>query len=131
MGITNQGLEDMVAGAVGSLATPYSNANAHIGAGGGAGATGAFAKTQTDLQGASKTRKAMDATFPTVSGTPAAVITAKSTFATGDANYAWDEVALFNASSAGRMFSRLVQSFGTKTSSAVWVMTLTVTPTLP
>jgi hypothetical protein len=128
VGITNQGLEDMVSGAVGALATPYTNANAYIGVGNG---TAAFAKTQTDLQGASKKRNAMDATFPTVSGTPAATITAKATFATGDANFAWEEVSLFNASTAGRMFSRLVQAFGTKTSAAVWVMTLTVTPTLP
>lgn len=131
MPITNVGLEDMVSGLLGSLATAYNNANAYLGVGGGAGATTAFAKTQTDLQGASKARKAMDATYPTQSGSPNATITARSTYQNADANYTWDEVGFFNASTAGRMYSRLVQALGTKTSAAVWQLTYTVTPTLP
>ena len=129
MPITNQGLEDMVSGAfTAGLAAPFTNANAHLGVGNG---TTAFSKTHTDLQGASKARKAMDSTYPTISGTPASTATLRATFATGDANFAWEEVAAFNAAAAGRMFSRLVQALGTKTSSAVWQLTYTVTPTLP
>ena len=128
MAITNQGLEDLVAGLVGALSTAYNNANAHTGVGSG---TTAFSKTHTDLQGASKARKAMDATYPTVTGTPAAIMTFRSTYETGDANFAWEEIAVFNASSSGRMAARVVSSQGTKTSAAVWQLTYTVTPTLP
>lgn len=95
---------------IGAAGTVFSNANAHIGIGNG---TTAPAVGQTDLQGASKTRKAMEATFPSRAGQ---VMTFKSVFGTGDANYAWEEIALFNASTAGDMFSRsLVTNPFTKT----------------
>lgn len=110
--------------------TYFNNGNAHIGVGGGAGATTAAADTQTDLAGASKTRKAMDATYPLhtdSTGTAGSKsITFRSTFATGDANYAWDEWGIFNASSAGRMLNRKVEALGTKTSAATWVLTITL-----
>lgn len=114
---------DMAADAIigGSSYTKFNNANAHLGAGSG---NTAFSATHTDLQGASKTRKAMDATYPSRS---ANVVTYKSTFATGDANYAWEEIGVFNASSGSEMMSRHVASLGTKTSSASWVLTLTQT----
>jgi hypothetical protein len=108
--------------------TAYSNANAYIGVG---DSTTAAAATQTDLQAATnKLRKAMDATYPlhtdgTTSG--AASIVFRSTFATTDANFAWQEWAVFNASSTGRMLNRKVESLGTKTSSAAWTLTVTIT----
>jgi hypothetical protein len=113
--------------AVGEAVTVFNNANAHIGVGGGAGATGGFAASQTDLQGASKTRKAMDATYPQRSTN---VLTFRSTFGTGDANYTWDEWAVFNAAAAGVMMNRKVEALGTKTSSATWQLTVTVTLTV-
>lgn len=106
--------------------TYFDNSNAHLGVG---DSSTAEAATQTDLQAATnKLRKAMDATYPshtdgTTSG--AASITFKSTFATTDANFTWNEWALFNASSSGRMLNRKVSSLGTKTSSASWVFTVT------
>ena len=91
----------------------------------------AVAATQTDLQAASnKTRKAMDATYPThTDGTTSAAASAvwKSTFGTGDANYAWNEAALFNGSSGGRMLNRKLVSMGTKTSADSWTLALTAT----
>ena len=108
--------------------TYFNNGNAYIGVG---DSSTAEAATQTDLQAASnKLRKAMDATYPqhtdaTTAG--AATITFKSTFATGDANYAWQEWAIFNGSSGGRMLNRKVQSLGTKTSASSWAFTVTVT----
>jgi hypothetical protein len=103
--------------------TAFNNANAYIGIGDSATAA---AVGQTDLQAASnKTRVAMDATFPSRSGQ---VMTFKSTFATGSANYAWNEIALFNASTAGTMFSRaLVTNPFTKTSGISVQATYTLT----
>lgn len=108
--------------------TYFNNGNAYLGVG---DSTTAEAATQTDLQAATnKLRKAMDATYPshtdaTTSG--AATITFKSTFATTDANFAWQEWGLFNGSSGGRMLNRKVSSLGTKTSAASWVFTVTLT----
>jgi len=105
--------------------TPFSNANSYIGVG---DSTTAFAAGQTDLQAASnKLRKAMDATYPTIATNQ---LTFRSTFATGDANFAWQEWGVFNASSAGTMMNRKVESLGTKTSAQSWQFTVTVTFTV-
>ena len=108
---------------IGAGGTVFSNANAYIGIGDSATAA---AVGQTDLQAATnKLRKAMDATFPSRASQ---VMTFKSTFASGDANYAWNEIGLFNASSAGSMFSRaLVTSPFTKTAGLSIVATYTLT----
>jgi hypothetical protein len=107
---------------IGAGGTVYSNANAHLGVG---DSNTAAAIGQTDLQAASnKLRKAMDSTYPQVA---ANVITFRSTFATGDANFAWEEVAAFNASSSGTMLNRKAQGMGTKVNTATWVLTMTVT----
>lgn len=108
--------------------TYFNNGNAYIGVG---DSSTAEAATQTDLQASTnKLRKAMDASNPahtdaTTSG--AATITFKSTFATTDANFAWNEWGIFNGSSGGRMLNRKVSSLGTKTSAASWVFTITIT----
>jgi len=115
---------DLIADAItgGSSYNKFSNANAYIGIG---DSSTAHAAAQTDLQAATnKTRKAMDATYPSRS---ANVLTWRSTFGTGDANYAWNERGVFNASSSGQMLSRKVISLGTKTSSASWQITCTDT----
>ncbi|NRQ31293.1 hypothetical protein HII36_05500 [Nonomuraea sp. NN258] len=112
--------------AAGQPLTYFNNANAHLGVGDG---TAAAAPTQTDLQGASKVRKPMDATYPqhadgTASGN--ATITFRGTFGTGDANFAWNEWAIFNAASGGRMLNRKQEALGTKTPAASWVLTVTL-----
>jgi hypothetical protein len=113
-------LLDLLAGAGG---TAFNAANAYIGIG---DSSTAAAVGQTDLQAASnKTRVAMDSTFPSRSGQ---VMTYKATFGTGVANYAWNEIALFNASSVGTMFSRaLVSSPFTKTAGLSIQATYTLT----
>lgn len=105
----------------------FNTTNGHIGVGTDAAtpATG----TQNDLIGASKLRKVMDSGFPThtdgvVSG--ASSITFKATFAPTDANFAWNEWGVFNASTGGRMLNRKVESLGTKTGSATWAFTVTL-----
>lgn len=118
----NTGLQleaDLLIGAGG---TAFNNANAYIGVGNG---TTAVSAAHTDLQGASKTRKAMDATFPSRASQ---TNTWKSTFATGDANYSWEEMAVFNASTAGIMLARaLVSAPFTKTSALSILATYTRT----
>lgn len=117
-------------GTAGQTLTFFNNANAAIGVG---DSSTAAAATQTDLQAASnKLRKAMDATFPshtdgTTSG--AAAISFRSTFATTDANFAWQEWGTFNSPTAatGRMLNRAVTSLGTKTSASAWQFTVTLT----
>lgn len=115
---------DMSADAVigGSTYTKFNAANAYLGVG---DSSAAFDVSQTDLQAASnKLRKAMDATYPSRSGN---VVTYRATFGTSEANFAWNEVGVFNAVSGGQMLSRLVSALGTKTSSASWQLTLTQT----
>lgn len=108
--------------------TFLSNARACLGTGDSSTAASA---TQTDLQASSnKARVAMDATFPAhtdATSSGAASIVFQSTFGTGAGNYAWNELALFNASTGGRMINRKVIAGGTKTSADTWVLTLTIT----
>lgn len=122
MPITNAGRDLMIDGITGTAVTAFNNANSHIGVG---DSSTAFAASQTDLQAATnKLRKAMDATYPTRATN---VLTFRSTFGTSEANFAWNEWAVFNASSAGSMLSRKVESLGTKTNTQTWQFTVTLT----
>lgn len=122
MPITDAGRNLMVQATIGAAVTAFNNANSYIGVG---DSVTAFAAGQTDLQAATnKFRKAMDATYPNGASN---VIQWRSTFATTDANYAWQEWGVFNASSGGTMLSRKVESLGTKTSTQTWQFTVTLT----
>ena len=124
MALTTAGRDFMVASTHAAAAIPFSNANTYIGVG---DSTTAFSAAHTDLQAASnKLRKAMDATYPQVT---ANVVVYKSTYSTAEANFAWQEWAVFNASSAGTMLNRKVESLGTKTAAQTWVFTVTLTTT--
>lgn len=109
--------------------TYFSNAQAAIGVG---DSSTAAAATQTDLQAATnKLRKAMDATYPVHSDgvvVGAASVAFRATFATGDANYAWQEWGVFNSPTAatGRMLNRKVESNGTKVAGSSWQFTATL-----
>lgn len=107
---------------VGNAVTAFNNANSYLGVG---DSVTAFAATQTDLQAATnKLRKAMEATYPTLSTN---VLTFRSLFATTEANFAWAEWGVFNAATAGTMMSRKVEALGTKTSAQSWQLTATIT----
>lgn len=123
MPITDAGRNHLVQAGIGASVTFFNNANSYIGVG---DSTTAFAASQTDLVGTNKTRKAMDATYPQGS---ANIITFRSTFATTDANYAWNEWGVFNAASGGTMLNRKVESLGTKTNTQTWQFTVTLTVT--
>lgn len=124
MPLTNAGRDLIAADIIGETVTEFSNANAHLGVG---DSTTAFAATQTDLQAATnKFRKAMEATYPTRATN---VLTFRSLFSTAQANFAWEEWGTFNASSAGTMLNRKVESLGTKTSAQSWQLTVDLTVT--
>ena len=107
----------------GIAATAFSNTNAYIGVG---DSSTAEAASQTDLQAASnKTYKAMSATYPQVS---AQTITFRAVFASADANYAWNEFTVSNASSGtGANLNRKVSAQGTKASGQTWTVDLAIT----
>lgn len=122
MPLVNGGRDHFVAGILGTAATPFNNANAHIGVGDSATA---HAVTQADLVAATnKLRKAMDATYPTAA---ANVLTYRATFGTAEANFAWNEWGVFNAATAGTMLSRKVEALGTKPNTQTWQFTVTLT----
>ncbi len=111
----------MVQSGIGASVTAFNNANSFIGVG---DSTTAFAASQTDLQAATnKVRKAMDATYPSGSTN---VVSWRSTFATADANFAWQEWGVFNASTGGTMLNRKVESLGTKAVNSTWQLTVTL-----
>lgn len=110
----------MAQGITGGSPTQFSAANTRIGVG---DSTTAFAASQTDLQAATnKLRKLCDS-----ASLAGLVFTVVATFATTDANFAWQEWGVFNSSSGATMLSRKVESLGTKTSAQSWVMTATLT----
>jgi hypothetical protein len=79
----------------------------------------AFSAAQTDLVGTSAREAA------TASRT-SATVTYTAEFGTSVANFAWLEVGLFDASTAGTMVTRKVVALPTKTSSETWTMNLEV-----
>lgn len=118
-------LWDLLIGA-GNVAA-FSNANAHIGVG---DSSTAAAATQTDLVAATnKYRQAVEAAYPAhTDGTTdgSQTVQFRSIFGTSNANFAWNEWGVFNASTAGRMLNRKVESLGTKTSAATWTFTVSL-----
>lgn len=119
-------------GTAGGALTYFNNANAAIGS--GDSNTTAVA-THTDLQASTnKLRVGQNSTYPQHAdgtGSGAASVTFQSTFATGQANWTWNELAIFNSatSGTGRMLNRAVGAYGTKTSASAWLVTAVVTIT--
>lgn len=122
MALTNAGRNLIAAMLLGEAVDPFDAANAYLGVGDSATAYGA---AQTDLQAASnKLRKGMEATYPSRATN---VLTFRSLFGTGDANWHWQEWGVFNAAAAGDMLSRKVEDLGTKTSAQSWLLTVDIT----
>ena len=114
--------------------TYFNHAQAAIGVG---DSSTAAAATQTNLQaGTNGYRQACDSGYPShTDGTTSSAntITFQATVGTSNANFAWQEWAVFNSvgsgspPSGGRMLNRAVTSLGTKTSAASWQFTVTIT----
>lgn len=117
--MVDNGINALLLLLVGGGGTAYNNANARLGVGDSATAWGT---TQTDLQAATnKLRNVMKATYP-VTGTKKQTFAAD--FATGEANWVWNEWGIFNSNTANvGMLSRKVESLGTK-SSGTWTLTV-------
>ena len=118
--LVNAGIQLMLDLLIGAGGTVFSNANARLAVGDG---TTAAAASQTDLVGTNKTRKAMEATYPSRSGQ---TLTFRSAFGGSDANHGWKEWAIANAASGATILNRKVHDFGTK-ASGTWTLTATVT----
>lgn len=125
MPLTTAGAE-FIADAITNENSPtlFDASNTHIAVG---TSTTAFSTGQTTLVAETPTtgRKLVTSTPSVASG----AITLVTTFGTRDANAAWDEWGIFNASSAGTMLSRKVDALGTKTSAQTWQITVTLTVT--
>lgn len=121
--LLNEGIGEMLDLLIGAGGTAFNNANSYIGVG---DSNTAEAAAQTDLQAASnKTYKAMQATYPSRA---AQTVTWRSVFTGSDANYAWNEFTVANASSGtGKNLNRKVSAQGTKASGQTWTVDLSVT----
>jgi hypothetical protein len=130
MGLTDAAAVLIAQKLIGTGTTDYDAANTYLGVG---DSSTAFVKTQQDLVAATnKLKKLVNAT-PSRTG---AALTFVALFTTAEANFAWNEWAVFNGSGAGGagptgvvMLNRKVESLGTKTSAQAWQLTVTVTPT--
>jgi hypothetical protein len=134
-GLTTAGLT-LIASLITGTGAAFTSTLGFAGVGNG---TTAFAGGQTDLQGASKYFKGLSAGPTPGAGT----IAASAQFASGEANYAWEEWCWGRVASgtvtggstiAGTgtspvMINRKVQALGTKVSGAVWTLAATVTLT--
>lgn len=123
MALTNLGAIEIAKAAIGEVGfVPLSGSNAHLGVG---DSNTAFTTAQTDLQAASnKLRKAMESTYPQRSSNQ---LVFRALFGTADANWAWQEHGVFNNPTVGQMWSRKVESLGTKANTQSWQLTVTVT----
>ena len=120
-GLLNEGINALWTLVAGGAETAFSNTDARLGVG---DSSTAFNATQTDLQAATnKLYKAMESGYPTYGSTQK--ITFKSSFGSGDANYAWNEWSVDNGSAAAKNLNRKVESLGTK-ASGTWVLTVEI-----
>jgi len=119
----NEGLAELI-DIVCGLGTPtkWDNTNARLGVGNSNTAADA---TQTALQGATKTFKAMDTGYPQRSAQTAEW---RATFGSAEGNHAWEEFTVVNATDdAGKNLNRKVESKGTKASGETWTLSLKIT----
>ena len=121
--LLNEGITALLNLLIGAAETAFSNANAYTGV--GDSATAAAAAQTGLLASTNKAYHAMDATYPQVSNQ---TVTFRSTFASGEANFDWNEATIVSAATdAGDNLNRKVQAMGTKTSLVSRVITTAIT----
>jgi len=114
----NEGINTIWTLVCGGSATPFDNANAHIGVGDG---TDLADPTQTGLTGTNKAYAPMDAGYPIYGSDQKAVF--RATFDGNTANFTWNEWTVANgADDTAVNLNRKVESLGTKTSGSTWVL---------
>jgi hypothetical protein len=105
--------------------SPFNIANARVGVG---DSTTAFVVSQTDLQASTnKLRKVLDSAPVRTNNS----VDFTASFNLSEANFAWNEIGLFNSSSGDYMATRrTLTGFGTKANTEQWTVTVTliVTP---
>lgn len=122
--LLNAGITRLGSLLTGGGGTAFNTANSRLGVGNG---TAAAAAGQTDLQGASKFFKlCSSASWSAQTGTWVA------TFASADANFAWEEWGIDNGTIDGAtvtapLLNRKVGALGTKASGSTWQLTATIT----
>jgi hypothetical protein len=118
--LLNTGIDEMWDLIAGDSANHFNNASSQIGVG---DSNTAASPSQTDLQAATnKTYKSMDTGYPTSTSQKA---TFKASFGSDDANYAWNEWVVKQATSA-KCLNRKVESLGTK-SGGTWTLEVSIT----
>jgi len=120
--LCNEGINelwDLVGGATG---VKYDNTNAFLIVGTGSGAEGA---TDTQATFTAGVTKLMDGGYPTY-GTSQKIVF-RATYASGDANQAWEEFGVLNHATTGELLNRKTSSEGTKTVGQTWELTLEIT----
>jgi hypothetical protein len=110
---------DLITGEVSGSSHIFDNAAATIGVG---DSSTVADPSQTDLQGTNKTYKGMESGYPTSTSQKA---TFKASFGDSEANYAWNEWVVKQATSA-KCLNRKVESLGTK-SSGTWTLEVSIT----
>jgi len=119
--LLDEGADELIR-LIGTIGAPtaWNNANAYMGVGNG---VDAFDPTDTGLQGASKLYIDMDATYPQLEADQKCRW--RSTFASGEANFAWEEYTISNTNSdAGKNLMRILASKGTKVLGEIWELTI-------
>lgn len=120
----NEGLQELI-DLICGLGTPtkWDNTNSRLGVGDN---NTTAAASQTGLQASTnKTYKAMDTGYPQRSGQ---TVEWRATFGSSDANYAWEEYTVVNATDdSGKNLNRKVASKGTKVSGETWTLSLQIT----
>jgi hypothetical protein len=120
----NEGLQELI-DIICGLGTPtkWDNSNARLGVG---DSNAAESASQTGLQASTnKTFKTMDTSYPSRTNQTAEW---RATFGSSEANYAWEEYTVVNASSdTGKNLNRKTSSKGTKASGETWTLSLQIT----
>lgn len=121
-GLTNSGLSCLAVFALGNTdgITTFGSTGAYIAVG---SASTAFDASSTTMN-AELDRRGMDSGYPTRSG---ASMTWKATFAAASAVGGWNEIGIFNNSSAGSCLARDVADYGDKPGSQAWALIWTAT----
>lgn len=103
--------------------TQYANANAYLGVG-----TSATAANIADTAlGAGAVYKAMDVSYPAISGTNTETCTWRATYGVSDANQAWAEFGIFTSNAGANMLNHVISAQGTKTSGQTWQLDMAIT----
>ena len=120
--LANGGINELWTLVCAATGIRFDNTNAYLITGTGVGAAAAADVEGTFTAGVAK---GMEAGYPTYGTLQKA--TWRALFGAGDANQAWNEFGVMNASTGEQLLNRLVSAQGTKTVGQVWQLTFDIT----